>query len=105
MRHAYFFGWITDLSAPEILFMIPVIDFPFRLMPLIMGASMVVQQKLTPTPSMDPMQAKMMTTIMPLMMTVMFYQFPSGLVLYWLMNNLLTIAHTAWMHRDKKAEA
>jgi YidC/Oxa1 family membrane protein insertase len=80
--------------------------FALQSMPLIMGGSMVIQQKLTPTPSMDPMQAKMMTTFLPLMMTFMFYQFPSGLVLYWLMNNLLTIGHTAWMHRgDHKATA
>jgi len=105
LRHAPFFGWITDLSAPEALFDLPGVGFPLRILPLIMGVSMVVQQRMTPTPSMDPTQARMMRTVMPLMMTVMFYQFPSGLVLYWLMNNLLTIAHTAWVQREKPAAA
>jgi len=105
LRHAPFFGWITDLSAPEVLFDLPVVGFPLRVLPLIMGVSMLVQQRMTPTPSMDPAQARMMRTVMPLMMTVMFYQFPSGLVLYWLMNNLLTIAHTAWVQREKFAAA
>ncbi|MBW2692981.1 MAG: membrane protein insertase YidC, partial [Deltaproteobacteria bacterium] len=92
LRQAPFFGWIDDLSVPESLFQIPVIDLPFRVLPLIMGASMVLQQRITPTQA-DPAQAKMMMTVMPIMMTVIFYQFPSGLVLYWMVSNILAISH------------
>jgi YidC/Oxa1 family membrane protein insertase len=93
LRHAPFVGWINDLSAPETLFTIPGIEIPVRVLPLVMGVSMVVQQKITPTASADPAQARMMMTIMPVMMTVLFYQFPSGLVLYWFVSNVLAIAH------------
>lgn len=100
LRQAPFVAWIDDLSAPESLFTLPGLDLPVRLLPIIMGASMVLQQKLTPmSPGMDPTQARMMSTIMPVMFTVMFYQFPSGLVLYWFVSNLLAIAHQAWMNR------
>ena len=78
LRHAGFIWWIRDLSAP---------DYP---MALLMGASMVVQQWMTPTTG-DPRQAKMML-FMPIIFTFMFLNFPVGLVIYWLVNNLLTIA-------------
>ena len=78
MRQAPWIGWIQDLSAPDII------------LPLIMGASMLVQFKLNPTPP-DPMQAKIMMA-MPIIFTGMFFFFPSGLVLYWTVNNLLSIA-------------
>jgi len=93
LRQAPFAGWIDDLSAPETLFTIPGVDLPVRVLPLVMGVSMVAQQKLTPQTSMDPAQARMMMTVMPIMMTVLFYQFPSGLVLYWFVSNLLAIGH------------
>jgi YidC/Oxa1 family membrane protein insertase len=93
LRQAPFVGWISDLSAPETLFTIPGIDIPIRVLPLAMGLSMVLQQKLTPQPTVDPAQARMMMTIMPIMMTVLFYQFPSGLVLYWFVSNILAISH------------
>jgi YidC/Oxa1 family membrane protein insertase len=93
LRQAPFVGWINDLSAPETLFTIPGIEIPIRVLPLVMGVSMILQQKITPTPSADPAQARMMMTIMPVMMTVLFYQFPSGLVLYWFVSNILAIAH------------
>ncbi len=99
LRQAPFFGWINDLSAPETLFTIPGIDLPVRLLPLIMGASMVLQQKLSPQPTADPAQQRMMMTIMPVMFTVLFYQFPSGLVLYWLVSNLLASGHQYWLTR------
>jgi YidC/Oxa1 family membrane protein insertase len=102
LRHANFFGWITDLSAPESLFVIPGLDIPFRVLPLIMGASMILQQKITPT-TVDPAQARMMMTIMPIMFTVLFYQFPSGLVLYWMISNLLGIAHQLLVGRRMRA--
>ncbi len=105
LRHAPFALWITDLSAPESLFVMPGLDVPVRLLPIIMGASMVLQQRMTPTTGMDPAQAKMMTTIMPIMMTVLFYQFPSGLVLYWMISNFLGIGHQLWVRRNMEAEA
>jgi YidC/Oxa1 family membrane protein insertase len=99
LRQAPFFGWIQDLSAPETLFTIPSIDLPVRLLPIIMGGSMVLQQKLSPQPGADPAQQRMMMTIMPVMFTVLFYQFPSGLVLYWLVSNLLASGHQYWLTR------
>lgn len=101
LRQAPFVGWIDDLSAPESLFMIPGIDIPVRVLPLVMGASMIVQQRVTPM-TLDPAQARMMTTVMPVMMTVLFYQFPSGLVLYWMVSNLLGIGHQFWIGRGGK---
>lgn len=84
MRHAPWVGWITDLSAPD----------PFYILPLVMTLTTVVQTALNPIPP-DPMQAKLMW-IMPLAFSVMFFFFPSGLVLYWITNNVLTIAQQ-WM--------
>jgi YidC/Oxa1 family membrane protein insertase len=98
LRQAPFMFWINDLSAPETLFTIPGLDLPVRVLPLLMGASMVFQQKLTPT-TIDPAQARMMMTVMPVMFTVLFYRFPSGLVLYWFVSNLLGIAHQLWVNR------
>ncbi len=100
LRQAPFFGWIDDLSAPESLVTIPGLELPVRVLPLLMGASMVLQQRMTPTPAMDPAQARMMMTIMPIMMTVLFYQFPSGLVLYWMVSNVLAMAHQRWIGRN-----
>ena len=96
LRHAPFFGWITDLSAPDRLFhfgfSIPFMQEPsgIPVLTIIMGGTMFLQQKLTP-PMGDPAQAKMMM-FMPLIFTVIFINFSSGLVLYWLINNLLSIA-------------
>lgn len=80
MRHAPWVLWITDLSSKD----------PYYVLPLIMGVSMLVQTKLNPTPP-DPVQAKVMLA-MPIIFTGMFLFFPSGLVLYWVVNNLLSIA-------------
>jgi YidC/Oxa1 family membrane protein insertase len=104
LRHSPFVGWITDLSIPEELFTIPGLGIPVRLLPILMGASMVVQQKLTPMQA-DPAQAKMMLIVMPVMMTVMFYQFPSGLVLYWMVSNVIAISHQLWIGRRLRATA
>ena len=79
LRQAPFMLWITDLSLQD----------PFYVLPVIMGATMFIQQKITPT-TMDPAQAKMML-ILPIGMTFLFINFPAGLVLYWLTNNTLTI--------------
>lgn len=80
MRNAPWLGWITDLSVKD----------PFYVLPLIMGATMFIQTKLNPTPP-DPIQAKVML-FMPIMFTGMFLFFPAGLVLYWTVNNVLSIA-------------
>jgi YidC/Oxa1 family membrane protein insertase len=101
LRQQPFIGWINDLSAPETLFIIPGLELPVRLLPLLMGGSMVLQQKLSPTGAMDPAQARMMMTIMPVMFTFLFYQFASGLVLYWLVSNLLGIAQQYLTNRQK----
>jgi len=69
---------------------LPGIDMPIGLLPIIMAVSMYVQTKLNPTPP-DPIQAKVMM-IMPLVFSFMFFYFPSGLVLYWVVNNILSIA-------------
>ena len=101
LRHAPFVLWINDLAAPEALFLIPGIELPFRVLPIMMAASMVLQAKLQPM-SPDPSQAQMMTTVMPVMMLVLFYRFPSGLVLYYMLSNLLGIAHQRWVGRNMK---
>ncbi|MGA2242852.1 MAG: membrane protein insertase YidC [Verrucomicrobiota bacterium] len=88
------FLWIADLSKPDTLFMIPGTHFPFNLLPLLMGGSMLWQSHLTPpSPGMDPTQAKMMR-YMPLMFLVFLYNFSSGLALYWTVNNVLTVIQT-----------
>ncbi len=102
LRQQPFVAWITDLSQPEALFVIPGLDLPVRVLPLLMGASMVLQQRMTPS-TMDPAQARMMLIVMPVMFTVMFYQFASGLVLYWLMSTLLGIAQQMLMNRPRPA--
>ncbi|GAB6096314.1 membrane protein insertase YidC [Desulfatiferula olefinivorans] len=95
LRHAPFFAWITDLSAPDRLFhfnvTIPFFEPPtgIPVLTLLMGASMVLQQKMAP-PAGDPAQAKMMM-LMPVFMTFIFMNFSSGLVLYWLVNNIVSI--------------
>jgi YidC/Oxa1 family membrane protein insertase len=91
MRGAPWILWINDLSATETLFgTIPLINMPIGLLPIIMVGTMLLQTKLNPTPP-DPIQAKIMM-IMPFMFGFMFFYFPSGLVLYWTVNNILSIA-------------
>lgn len=90
LRQQPFFGWMDDLSKPEALFTIPVLELPVRALPILMGLSMFLQQKFTPT-TMDPAQARMMLWMMPVMFTFLFYQFASGLVLYWFTSTLLGI--------------
>jgi YidC/Oxa1 family membrane protein insertase len=93
LRGAHFL-WVKDLSKPDTLFMIPGTTFPFNLLPLIMGVTMLWQARLSPpSPGMDPMQAKMMR-YMPLMFLFILYNFSAGLALYWTVQNLLTIAQT-----------
>jgi YidC/Oxa1 family membrane protein insertase len=87
MRHAPFFLWIRDLSAKD----------PIYITPLVMGATMVIQQKMTPSGT-DPAQAKMFM-LMPVLFTFLFLNFPSGLVIYWLVNNVLSIAHQYYLNK------
>ena len=104
LRHAPFFLWIDDLSAPDRLFHFNIDKIPFMEPPygipvltLIMGATMLLQQKMSP-PMGDPTQAKMMM-FMPIIFTVIFINFSSGLVLYWLVNNILSIAQQYYIQK------
>ena len=96
LRHAPFFLWINDLSAPDRLFRfdfsIPFMQPPYGIpvLTIIMGVTMFIQQKMSP-PAGDPTQAKMMM-MMPIVFTVIFINFSSGLVLYWLVNNIISVA-------------
>ena len=96
LRHAPFFWWITDLAAPDRLFRfdfsIPFMEAPYGIpvLTIVMGATMFLQQKMSP-PAGDPTQAKMMM-MMPIVFTVIFINFSSGLVLYWLVNNVISVA-------------
>ena len=91
MRQAPFMLWITDLSIKD----------PFFILPIIMGATMFIQQRLNPTPP-DPMQAKVMK-LMPIIFTFSFLWFPAGLVLYWVVNNCLSIAQQWYITRKVEA--
>ena len=93
LRHAPFFGWIKDLSAID----------PYYVLPLLMGATMIIQTYLNPPPT-DPIQAKVMK-IMPVVFSVFFFFFPAGLVLYWLVNNVLSIWQQWYINKSIHAEA
>ena len=88
LRQADFILWIDDLSAKD----------PFYILPLLMGASMFVQQKLSHNPSLDPMQQKIMQ-FLPIIFTLFFMLFPAGLVLYWVVNNILSITQQWYVMR------
>lgn len=96
LRHADFILWITDLSSKD----------PYFVLPVLYGASMYLMQKMMPTPITDPMQQKMMQW-MPVVFSIFFIIFPAGLVLYWLVNNLISILQTMYIHRkiDKQGLA
>jgi len=87
LRHSPFFWWIQDLSAKD----------PYYITPIIMGATQFIQQKMTPTVG-DPMQAKIML-LMPVVFTFIFLNFPAGLVIYWLLNNILSIGQQYYINR------
>lgn len=103
LRHAPFVGWITDLSAPDRLFQfpfsIPFMEPPYGIpvLTIIMGATMFIQQKMSP-PMGDPTQAKMMM-MMPIVFTFIFINFSSGLVLYWLINNIVSISQQYYIQK------
>lgn len=87
LRHSPLFLWIQDLSAKD----------PYYITPVIMGVTMFIQQKMAP-PVGDPMQAKIML-LMPVVFTVLFLGFPSGLVLYWLFNNVISIGQQMYINK------
>lgn len=91
LRYAPFFGWITDLSVPD----------PYYVLPLIMGATMIIQSKLNPVPP-DPLQAKLMK-LLPIVFSVVFFFFPAGLVLYSIVNNILSIVQQWYITRGLEA--
>jgi YidC/Oxa1 family membrane protein insertase len=103
LRHAPFFGWINDLAAPDRLFnfdfSIPFMQPPYGIpvLTIIMGGTMFLQQKMSP-PMGDPSQAKIMM-FMPIIFTVIFINFSSGLVLYWLVNNILSISQQYYIQK------
>jgi YidC/Oxa1 family membrane protein insertase len=105
LRHAPFMLWINDLSAPDRLMI--GIDIPYLhgipVLTLLMGGTMFLQQKMTPTTA-DPQQAKIMQ-FMPIIFTVMFINFASGLVLYWFVSNLLSILQQQLINRQSAAAA
>jgi YidC/Oxa1 family membrane protein insertase len=90
LRQSPFIWWIKDLSEKD----------PYYITPILMGATMLIQQKMTPSGG-DPMQAKVML-IMPVIFTFMFLNFPSGLVIYWLVNNVLSIGQQYLIYKDMK---
>jgi len=94
LRHAPWIGWIHDLSGPD----------PWFILPVVYAISAYMQVKLSPTPISDPVQAKVMQ-FMPVAFSIMFLFFPSGLVLYWLVNNLLQIAQQWHVNRMLEQEA
>ncbi len=111
MRHAPFFGWIHDLSAPDptsifnLFGLIPWQPPAFLMigaLPLIMGVTMVLQQRLNPEPS-DPVQAKVMK-FLPVFFIFMFHSFPAGLILYWAWNNTLSFLQQWVITRDVRTE-
>jgi YidC/Oxa1 family membrane protein insertase len=102
LRHSSFL-WINDLSEPEHLFDIPGIGIPFRILPLVMGVSWFISQKMTPmtpTAGSENMQLQMkMMQFMPIIFTVMFWGLPSGLILYWTVSNILSIGQQIYVNR------
>lgn len=109
LRGARFMLWIKDLSAPDTLLghipsWFPLIGgFAVGPLPILMGATMIIQQKMTPT-SMDPAQNRIMM-FMPIIFTFLFLNFATGLVLYWLMNNIFSIAQQLYVNRKLKTES
>ncbi len=108
LRNTPFVFWIDDLSKPDALFSLgftlPFAGWTdFNLLPLLMTATMVIQTRMTPT-GQAPGQMAMMNTLMPVIFLFFFYQMPSGLVLYWLVNNLMTIYQTWRIHKTATPE-
>ncbi|MDQ6984488.1 MAG: membrane protein insertase YidC, partial [Ghiorsea sp.] len=92
MRQAPFYGWIEDMSVQD----------PFFVLPILMGISMYIQMQLNPQPT-DPIQARVMQ-FLPIMMTALFLFFPAGLVLYWVVNNVLSIIQQRLVMRSMNVD-
>lgn len=90
--NAPWIGWIVDLSVPD----------PYFILPILMAGSMFVQQRMSPPPP-DPLQAKIMMAV-PVVFSVMFFFFPSGLVLYWVVNNVLSVSQQWWINKRHEAK-
>jgi YidC/Oxa1 family membrane protein insertase len=107
LRQAPFFGWINDLSQQDVLFTLPMslplIGNAFSLLPILMGASMFVQTKiggsLTGTPQAQT-TPKGFNTMLPIVFTFLFYKMPSGLVIYWIVNTVLSVGQQYYIHRE-----
>jgi YidC/Oxa1 family membrane protein insertase len=113
LRQADWAFWVHDLSRPDVLFHLPVtlpiLGDKFALLPVLMAVGMWAQTKISqggsaPAEGAMGQQAKLMGTFMPIFMLVIFYNSPSGLVLYWLVNTILTAAQTWWIHRKTAAK-
>ncbi|MBN2654397.1 MAG: membrane protein insertase YidC, partial [Nitrospirae bacterium] len=92
LRHAPFMLWVQDLSTKD----------PYYVLPILMGVTMFLQQKMTPS-TMDPKQQKIML-FMPIIFTFLFFTFPSGLVLYWLVSNILSIIQQYFVNKKLEAQ-
>jgi membrane protein insertase Oxa1/YidC/SpoIIIJ len=97
LRGAPFALWMTDLSQPDTIAMIA--SFPIHVLPLLMGVGMLIQQRFS---SQDPSQAAL-GKMMPIIFTALFYNFASGLVLYWLVNTVLSVWQQYYIHRGPTA--
>lgn len=110
VRGAHWIGWITDLSQQDVLFQmpfsLPFIGNAFSLLPILMGAAMFLQSKLggSPTGGTSMAQPAGMQTMLPIVFTVMFYRMPSGLVIYWIVNTVLSVAQQYYIHRDSASD-
>ncbi len=106
VRGAHFFGWITDLSQQDVLatlpFSLPLIGAEISVLPLLMGGAMVLQTKIggSMTPGAVSNQPKFFNYMLPIVFTFIFYKMPSGLVLYWFVNNILTIAQQYYINKN-----
>jgi YidC/Oxa1 family membrane protein insertase len=110
LRNAPFVGWITDLSQQEVLFHLPItlplLGDAFSLLPILMGLSMFAQSKLGGSPTGGPSGATPpgFQTMLPIVFTVLFYKMPSGLVIYWIINTVLSVAQQYYIHREPQSE-
>ena len=104
LRHSSFL-WVNDLSQPEHLF--DVMGIPFRILPILMGVSWFLSQKLTPmtSPGSETMEMQMkLMQFMPIIFTVMFWSLPSGLILYWTVSNILSVGQQLYINRQVPEE-
>jgi YidC/Oxa1 family membrane protein insertase len=116
LRQAPFVGWMNDLSQPDVLatlpFSLPMLGNAVSVLPIIMGASMFLQSKLGGSiagPESSPTQSKALMYMMPIVFTVLFYKMPSGLVLYWIVNTVLSVWQQYYINKgaekDERAKA